>query len=52
MRPNLTFQVHLCEVKGFPDCVDVLRHTECKLVAVKSLQPGAPESARYSIRKF
>lgn len=39
-------EVHLCEVKGFPDCVDVLRHTECKLVAVKSLHPGAPESAR------
>jgi len=28
--------------------VDVLRHTESKLVAVKSLQPGASESARYS----
>jgi hypothetical protein len=42
----LIFQVHLCEVDGFPDSVDVLRHSECKLVAVKSLKPGASESAR------
>ncbi|XP_069671795.1 discoidin domain-containing receptor 2 isoform X3 [Periplaneta americana] len=39
-------EVHLCEVEGFPDSVDVLRHSECKLVAVKSLKLGASESAR------
>ncbi|XP_021937561.1 discoidin domain-containing receptor 2 isoform X4 [Zootermopsis nevadensis] len=39
-------EIHLCEVEGFPDSVDVLRHSECKLVAVKSLRPGASQSAR------
>jgi hypothetical protein len=42
----LIFQVHLCEVQGFPDSVDVLRHSECKLVVVKTLKLGASESAR------
>jgi hypothetical protein len=40
------FQVHLCEVQGFPDSVDVLRHSECRLVVVKTLKLGASESAR------
>jgi hypothetical protein len=42
----LIFQVHLCEVQGFPDSVDVLRHSECKVVVVKTLKHGASESAR------
>ncbi|PSN50685.1 hypothetical protein C0J52_18849 [Blattella germanica] len=43
--------VHLCEVEGLPDSVDVLRYSECKLVAVKTLKPGASESARSDFRQ-
>ncbi|XP_066996619.1 discoidin domain-containing receptor 2 [Anabrus simplex] len=39
-------EIHLCEINIFPQSLDVLSHSSCKLVVVKSLTPGASETSR------